>query len=66
MLSSIISSVLNLNIYIWLLFLLLVDLAYFVDKLLTVLLLFEYINAVVVDFNEVVIMLHQTILLSIL
>ena len=66
MLSSIISSVLNLYIYIWLLFLLLVDLAYFVDKLLTVLFLFEYINAVVVNFNEVVVMLHQTILLRIL
>ena len=66
MLSSVIYRFLNLYIYIWLLFLLLVDLAYLVDKLLTVLFLFEYVNAIVVDFNEVVVMLHQTILFRIL
>ena len=58
MLSSVIYRFLNLYIYIWLLFLLYVDLAYLVDKFLTMLFLFEYVNAIVVDFNEVVVMLH--------
>ena len=42
------------------------DLVYFVDKLLAMLFLFQYVNAVVVDFNEVVVMLHQNILFGIL
>ena len=66
MLSSVIYSVLDLYIYILLLFLLRMDLVYFVDKLLAMLFLFQYVNAVVVDFNEVVVMLHQTILFGIL
>ena len=66
MLSSVIYSVLDLYIYILLLFLLRMDLVYFVNKLLAMLFLFQYVNAVVVDFNEVVVMLHQTILFGIL
>ena len=66
MLSSVIYSVLDLYIYILLLFLLRMDLVYFVNKLLAMLFLFQYVNAVVVDFNEVVVMLHKTILFGIL